>query len=346
MVANTQCLDAIATCVYNPSESQVTPASGNLLPTMAYDPAKAIGHSVPDKATRWNRRDVLLYAVGIGAKATDLNMVYELDPNFSVFPTFATVLNFRGTSQDVIDFNGAFKASPIPGLPPLEPSRVLHATMSVEVLRELPPDSNGDGWKLTNRIIGIHENRSGIIIENEIMLVDPNGTPYTRMISGSFNIGAKALGKPFSKAIIRPPQAKLPPKDKAPDHVVRDGTTFEQAAVYRLSGDYNPLHIDPAIGKRAGFGGAILHGLSTYGTAARAIIAKVGGGDPRSLKAIGGRFTSPVKPGDSLEISIWEMGPGPNGTVEVAFACKDLTSGKMAISNGVAHVATKASSRL
>lgn len=115
--------------------------------------------------------------------------------------------------------------------------------------------------------------------------------------SGSFNIGAKALGKPFSKATIRGPQAKPPPKDKEPDYVVQEATTPEQAAIYRLSGDYNPLHIDPAIGKRAGFGGAILHGLATYGTAARVIIAKVGGGDPRSIKAIAGRFTSPVKPG-------------------------------------------------
>jgi acyl dehydratase len=312
---------------------------------MAYDPTKAIGHTVPDKATKWNRRDVLLYAVGIGAKATDLNMVYELNPNFSVFPTFPAVLNFRGESQDVIDFNGSFKASPIPGLPPLEPSRLLHATMSIEILRELPPDS-GEGWKLTNRITGIHENKSGIIVENEIMLVDPHGTPYTRMISGSFNIGAKALGKPFSKAIIRAPQAKAPPKDKAPDHVVKDATTPEQAAIYRLSGDYNPLHIDPSIGQRAGFGGTILHGLATYGTAARAIIAKVGGGDPRSLKAIAGRFTSPLKPGDVLEISIWEMGSGPNGTAEVAFVCKNLTSGKVAISNGVAHIVSKASSKL
>jgi acyl dehydratase len=130
---------------------------------------------------------------------------------------------------------------------------------------------------------------------------------------------------------------------------VQDQTSAEQAMVFRLSGDYNPLHIgestisvpfslksmpilstaDPAIGKAAGFGGTILHGLSTFGFGARALIKAIGGGDPRSLKFFGVRFTSPVKPGDALETEAWEVGPGPEGTIEVAFVTKDLTSNKV-----------------
>jgi len=90
----------------------------------------------------------------------------------------------------------------------------------------------------------------------------------------------------------------------------------------------------------------ILHGLATYGFAARAIVAKVGMGDPMSLKAIAARFTSPIKPGDVLETLIWEVGPGPNGTVEIAFVCKNAASGKIAIANGVAHVLNKQASKL
>jgi acyl-CoA hydrolase len=86
---------------------------------------------------------------------------------------------------------------------------------------------------------------------------------------------------------------------------------------------------DPAIGKAGGFGGVILHGLSTFGFAARALIKAVGGGDPRSLTFFGVRFTSPVKPGDALETEAWEVGPGPKGTIEVAFVTKNLTSGKV-----------------
>jgi acyl dehydratase len=136
------------------------------------------------------------------------------------------------------------------------------------------------------------------------------------------------------------------PKRK-PDFVYKQATSPDQALTYRLSGDYNPLHIgtffvsslepclpfavDPSIGRGAGFGGVILHGLCTFGFSARAIVKTVGGGDPNSLKLYGVRFTSPVKPGDTLETQAWEVGPGPNGTVEITFITKDLTSGKVCI---------------
>ncbi len=103
---------------------------------------------------------------------------------------------------------------------------------------------------------------------------------------------------------------------------------------------------DPTIGEAAGFGGVILHGLSTFGFAARAIVAAVGGGNPESLKYFGLRFTSPVKPGDTLETSIWEIGPGPNGTTEVTFVTKDLETGKVCLGAGVAYVTKSGKSKL
>lgn len=98
---------------------------------------------------------------------------------------------------------------------------------------------------------------------------------------------------------------------------------------------------DPRIGKAAGFGGVILHGLSTFGFAARAVVKTVGENDPNSLKFFGVRFTSPVKPGDRLETSIWEVGKGPNGTVELAFQTKDLTTDNIVLGSGVAYVTKK-----
>lgn len=95
---------------------------------------------------------------------------------------------------------------------------------------------------------------------------------------------------------------------------------------------------DPSIGKSTGLGGVILHGLASYGFAARAVLAQVGGNDPAALKFFGARFTSPVKPGDTLETSIWEVGPGPDGTTEVAFVTKDLESGKVCLGGGIAYV--------
>lgn len=104
--------------------------------------------------------------------------------------------------------------------------------------------------------------------------------------------------------------------------------------------------LDPTIGQGAGFGGVILHGLSTYGFAARAVLKTAGGDDPNSLKIFGVRFTAPVKPGDRLETSIWEIGKGPSGTTEVAFETKNLTSGKVVLGGGVAYLLTKPGAKL
>ncbi|KIJ24516.1 hypothetical protein M422DRAFT_128753, partial [Sphaerobolus stellatus SS14] len=118
----------------------------------------------------------------------------------------------------------------------------------------------------------------------------------------------KGYGKPFSKAISGPPTAKPVPEDQKPQYVLKQDISEEQAIVYHLSGDYNPLHLEPAIGISAGFGGPILHGLSTFG--------------------FGCRFTSPVKLGGMCFTCVWEVGPGPNRTTKLTFITNNLPSGK------------------
>ncbi|THH27102.1 hypothetical protein EUX98_g7090 [Antrodiella citrinella] len=257
--------------------------------------------------------------------------------------------------QDVNVFKERIGGRAAPGLPKLDPNRTVrvcfsgylsvtyrcsqvHATQTIQVLKPIPAVS-GPGWKFRRRVVAVSENKTGIILESEYTLVDPQGTPYAILYTASFNLGAKATGKPFSKRIAGAPAAKAVPKDRSPDWVVQDKTTPEQAIVYRLSGDYNGLHIDPSIGEAAGFGGVILHGLSSYGFAARAVVSAVGGGSPSSLVYFGARFSSPVKPGDALETRVWEVGKGGvEGTVEVVFEVRDLNSGKVCLSNGSAWV--------
>ncbi|KAK7467272.1 hypothetical protein VKT23_004329 [Stygiomarasmius scandens] len=307
--------------------------------------SQVVGHQLPDRPVSWNKRDLLTYAVGVGAKKDDFPFIYELDPSFAALPTYPVVLQLKGDGQDVNLFADRMKANPLPGMPRLDPNRVVHGSQSIQILKPLPLVS-GPGWKWKTRYTGIVENKSGIILTAENTLVDPQGVEYAKLYSSSFNIGAKATGQKFSKVIAGPPQAKPIPKDRKPDWSVQDKTTPEQAIVFRLSGDYNPLHIDPRIGQAAGFGGVILHGLSTFGFAARALLKAVANNDPTALKYFGVRFTSPVKPGDALETQIWEVGPGPDGTTEVTFITKNLNSGKIALGDGCAFIKKTPGSKL
>ncbi|KAI0260060.1 peroxisomal dehydratase [Gloeopeniophorella convolvens] len=297
-----------------------------------------IGQEYASDPVSWNKRDLLTYAIGIGAKANEPQFVNESDPEFAAFPIYPVVLFLKGNDEDVVNFAQRAKMSnSIKGLPNFDPNRVVHASQTIEIFKPLPLVS-GPGWKLKKRIAAIRENKSGVIIENEFELVDPEGTPYARLFSASFNLAAKITGTRFARSISSPPQAKSIPRDRAPDWVVSDRTTLEQALVYRLSGDYNQLHIDPRIGAEAGFGGVILHGLATMGFAARAVVRSAGGGKASSLRYFGVRFTAPVKPGDVLETSAWEIGPGPDGTTEIAFEVKNATTDKVVIGGGHARI--------
>ncbi|KIY43004.1 peroxisomal dehydratase [Fistulina hepatica ATCC 64428] len=298
--------------------------------------ASVVGHKQPDQPVSWNKRDLIIYAIGIGAKHDDFPFVYELDKSFAAFPTFPVVLPFRGNNADVNNFAETVgKGIPIPGIPPLDPNKIVHGTQSIEIIKPLPLVS-GPGWKWTSRVTGIAENKSGLILTSENLLVSPATDVYAKLYSSSFNLGAKVTGEKFTKVIAGPPQAKPIPKDRKPDMIVQAQTSPDQAIIYRYISSV--IFTDARIGKAAGFGGVILHGLSSFGFAARAIIKMMANNDPHALKFIGVRFTAPVKPGDTLETQAWEVGPGPDGTTEITFVTKNLTSGKVALGGGIAYI--------
>ncbi|KAJ3506755.1 hypothetical protein NLJ89_g6688 [Agrocybe chaxingu] len=174
---------------------------------MPADLSQVVGFTLEDKPVAWNKRDLLTYAVGVGAKNDDFQFVYELDPNFSAIPTYPVVLFLKGEGQDVNLFSETVKGRPVPTMPPIDPNRVVHATQSIEIIKPLPLVS-GEGWKWKTRYTGVVENKSGIILTAENSLVDPKGVVYAKLFSSSFNLGAKATGEKFSKFIAGPPQGK------------------------------------------------------------------------------------------------------------------------------------------
>ena len=190
----------------------------------------------------------------------------------------------------------------------MDPSRILHGAQYIKIHKLLPSNSSNNTYKLKRRIVGVHENPKGIVVETESTLFNDKGDKYATTISSSFNIGAKTNneGKKYSKSISNLNFNHDIPNRK-PDYNVKEQTSKDQAIIYRLSGDYNPLHIDPNMASMAGFKSVILHGLSTYGIAARLIINNVANGNQKRLQEFNCRFSSPVRPGDHLLLNIWKL---------------------------------------
>jgi acyl dehydratase len=243
-----------------------------------------------DVEQAYTLRDTMLYALGLGLGCSptdpdELRFVYER--GLQVFPTMAVVLGHPGP----------WMANPATGI---DVVRVLHGEQHLEVHRPLPAEGRIRG---VNRVTDVVDKGPGkgalITIERRLYEV-ASGELCSTQTAVIFARGNGGFGGP--KSATAEPHA-LPARD--PD-LVEDLPIPPQAAlVYRLSGDYNPLHADPEVARKAGFPAPILHGLATYGMAARALLRGLGGPDTVTLKRIGVRFSAPVFPGETLRTEIW-----------------------------------------
>lgn len=247
---------------------------------------------------RW--QDVVLYALGIGAKASELDFLYE-KRGPKVFPTFAVIPAFEA-NRELFDVVGG------------DLSGVVHGSQKIVLHRPFAPE----GKLVTVGIVeGIHDLKRMAQSTVRTETRDENGalvceTEWTIMYLKDGGFG----GEP-------PPKSpKIRPPERAPDWVVEDPTTPEQALLYRLSGDHNPLHADPAAAELAAKvteGRPILHGLCTYGYVGRAILEKECGSDPSRLRALYGRFSRPIWPGETIVTEGWRE----DGRVVVRAAAKE-----------------------
>jgi len=265
---------------------------------MALDVTRYIGQE-SSTTVSYNRKDLILYAVGIGC--TELPFVYENAPGFAPFPTFPIILPFKGTSVDVLSF-------PSPALmatmntPPLPGTKVgLDGERHIEVLHPLPLEGT---FQLKSKLTGIHKRGQGALVESEMTISDDK-TTYVRIISGTFLVGAKNF-EPENAGQTNSESVKLPTRE--PDAVEESVTSPYQTHIYRLSGDYNPLHVDPRFAKISGFKEPILHGLCSLGVATRAVLKTFAGNDVSQFKSVKLRFAKPVLPGETLVTRMWKEG--------------------------------------
>jgi acyl dehydratase len=181
-----------------------------------------------------------------------------------------------------------------------DPAMLVHAEQSFELHRPLPAEGT---VRATSKVTGIYDKGSGALVATEATAVDPEtGEAVITSRSSAFIRGEGGFGGD------RGPRDEWAAPDRKPDHQVTYVTRPEQALVYRLSGDRNPLHSDPAFAARAGFDRPILHGLCTYGVTGRALLHALAGSDPARFASMAGRFSSPVMPGESLTVSMWSEG--------------------------------------
>ena len=240
----------------------------------------------------WTSTDALLYAVGVGAGLGDPLQELEFTTENSqgieqqVLPTFAVLVAQARTGRNLGDFDRAM---------------LVHAEQAFELHRPLPVAGT---VRTTSTVTGIYDKGSGALVVTEnVAVAADTGEPLVTSRSGTFIRGEGGFGGPRASA---EPSWDRP--DRAPDHQVVRETRPEQALLYRLSGDRNPLHVDPKFAARGGFDRPILHGLCTYGVTGRALLRVLCDGDPARFQSMSGRFSRPVLPGEPLTVSIWLAG--------------------------------------
>ena len=267
-------------------------------------------------------KDVMLYALGVGMgrdqmNETELAFVYE--KNLKVIPTAATVLasSMRGTAGPAPEMPAGHRPSQINFL------MVVHGEQKVELHKPL---SASGTYTAQGRTVGAYDKGpgKGAVIINETVWTDEKGEKVATLTSSTFARGDGGFGGPSEGA----PEPHVVPT-RAPDISVDFDTRDDQALLYRLNGDRNPLHSDPDVARRAGFEKPILHGLCTYGITCRAVLQAITDFDPEQILSHQARFSAPVIPGDTITVDLWRDGK------EISFEARVKARNATVIKNGL-----------
>jgi acyl dehydratase len=252
------------------------------------DPAALIARAPIETRHRLTAKNTILYALGVGAD--ELDFTYE--PRLRALPMLAVILAYPGFYWRDPDYGADWR-------------RILAGEQSLTIHRPLPSEGDFIGRTCFEGVEDKGPDKGAIVLVSR-SIEDDAGNLYAVDRRTAFLRGDGGCGS-AGAAIPRPDPA---PADRAPDAVVTIATAPNQALIYRLSGDLNPLHIDPEIARAAGFERPILHGLCSYGVAGRAVLRALAGNDTARLTRLDARFSAPVYPGETIETHIWREGDG------------------------------------
>jgi len=272
----------------------------------------------PELKVRYTPRDTMLYGLGVGAcqdplGAEDLSYVYE--KGLQAIPSLSCVLAHPGgwIMEPSLEVNVV---------------KLLHAEQHFNLLKPLAPEGEIIG---RYRITGLVDKgpQSGVLMYLQKSLHDADGGLIGTVDSTYFlrgDGGCGSWGTPGSELPVSP--------ETAPTGQIDMPTLPIAALIYRLSGDYNPLHADPAIARKAGFDKPILHGLCTYGVVCHSLVRAICNNDASRLRGMGARFTKPVYPGETIRTEYWS---GEGSTVR--FRCKSVERNELVLDRGIATLA-------
>lgn len=266
----------------------------------------------------YTRRDTMLYALGIGfgqdpLDGDELRFVYEKD--LQAFPTMSCILGALS----------GWMREPRFGIDWL---KVLHGQEDLQVFAPLPVEGAVIGRMRVSDVIDKGPDRGALILHERDVIDAATGDLLARRTATLFARGDGGCGGSGKEAA-----APLPVPASAPDVVIEFATRPEAALLYRLNGDYIPMHVDPVVARKAGFDGPILHGLCTYAMGGRAIVRALCGGDAGRLRRLTGRFTSVVYPGETIRTEIWRDGSNASYRQSV------VERGKVVVDHGRAELA-------
>ena len=259
---------------------------------MPIDLDEAIGAELPPVEFSWRSSDVQLYHLGLGAGSDPMDereLRYLTDETPQVLPTFGNVAQtFHMTEPPTVRF---------PGID-VELSKVLHASEAITVPGPIPPAGTG---RAVTRFTDIWDKGKAAVIWSETTVTTPDGDLLWTQKRSIFARGEGGFGGE------RGPSTSTEPPDRAPDVELSIPTLPQQALLYRLCGDRNPLHSDPGFASDAGFPKPILHGLCTYGIGAKALVDEFLDGDVTRVGSYGARFAGVLYPGETLKARVWKV---------------------------------------